>query len=98
MRRHQALDALAAVGIWCDRPAGEHILKNMHKLFGDLKIALITGMVKRDKNFIRQAPAVAGGVAGLFYVFYACFVSVTHGYHSISNFETLRKTNTLNLN
>ncbi len=74
----QAFNALAAVGIGGDGAAGEHVFEDMEKLFGDLKIALIAGMVKRDKDFIRQAPAVARCCPALFYTLDAGFFSFTH--------------------
>lgn len=46
MGRHQALDALPAVGIGRNGPAGQHILQNMKKLLGDLIIRLIAGVME----------------------------------------------------
>jgi hypothetical protein len=46
MRRHQALNAFAAVGVGRNRPAGQHILQNMEQLLGNLIISLVAGVME----------------------------------------------------
>ncbi len=59
MRGHEAFHIAAACAIGRQRPASQHHLQNMEKLLSNLKITLITGMMKRDQYFIGQAPAIA---------------------------------------
>jgi hypothetical protein len=46
MRRHQALDTFAAVGVGRNRPAGQHIFKNMKQLLGNFIISLVAGVME----------------------------------------------------
>ncbi len=59
MRRNQALNAFAAVGIRRHGSAGEHGFQNMEQLLGNLIIALVAGMVEGEQDFIGQPAAVA---------------------------------------
>ncbi len=52
MGGNQALNALAAVGIGGDGAAGEHVFEYVQKLLGNLKIALVAGMVKGNEDLI----------------------------------------------
>ena len=50
---NQAFDAFAPIGIRRDCAAGQHRFQNAQELFGDLIIALVAGVVKREENFVR---------------------------------------------
>ena len=52
MGRDQTLDAFTPVGIWRNGAARQHCFENMQELFSDLVISLVTGVVKRQENFI----------------------------------------------
>jgi hypothetical protein len=61
--RDKAFHIPPARSIGSQRPTGQHHLQNMKKLFRDLEIRLIAGVMERDQDFIRQAPAVPGRAA-----------------------------------
>lgn len=66
MRGNEALDALASIGIGVSRAAGDHAFEDDQKLFRDLIIVLIAGVMECDQNFIGQPTGVPGlGFVGL---------------------------------
>ncbi len=85
MSGDQAFDALAAVGIWRDGSARQHVFEDMQQLLGDFVVALVAGMVEGDQDFIRQATAIARGGACRLQAFEAGFVCFVHACQSISN-------------
>jgi hypothetical protein len=46
MRRYQALDAFAAVGVGRNRPAGQHVFQNVKQLLGNFIIGLVAGVME----------------------------------------------------
>ncbi len=59
VRRDQTLHIAPPGAVGSQWPPGQHHLQNMEQLFRDLEITLITGMVKGDQDFVRQAPTLA---------------------------------------
>ena len=59
MGRDQAFHIPPARAVWRERAPRQHHFKDMQELFGDLKIRLVTGMVKGDEDLVGQPAAVA---------------------------------------
>src|SRR6202012_4985959 len=49
----------ATRAVRCQRPARQHHFENVQQLLRDFEVALIAGMVERDQDLVREAPAVA---------------------------------------
>lgn len=65
MCRHQALDALAAVGVRRDGAPGQHVFEDKQQLLGNLIVSLIAGVMEGDEDFIGQASAITGRATAL---------------------------------
>src|SRR5579875_2185153 len=56
---YQAFHVPPPAAVRRQRTAGEHHLKHMQQLLGDLKIALIAGLMESDHDFVGEAAAIA---------------------------------------
>jgi hypothetical protein len=52
VRGDQALHVSPARSIGRQRTAGQHHLQDMEKLFRNLKVRLVAGVMERDQNFV----------------------------------------------
>lgn len=60
MSGHEALDRLAAILGRMDVPAADDDLQHAEQLVGDFQIALVAGLVKREKDLVRETAGLAG--------------------------------------
>ncbi len=58
MRRYKALHVSSSCSIGSQWTTCQHHLQNMKKLFSDLEIRLVAGVMKGNQNFVRKAPAI----------------------------------------
>lgn len=60
MSGHEALDGFAAVLAGMDVPAADDDLQHAEQFVGNFQIALVAGLVKREKDLVRKTAGLAG--------------------------------------